>query len=192
MTLTLMILGCVNAMNSTIEINGIDFKIPPKYQGGETGLDMYKLDNTFSIRCVDDNIAQAIGLWAVEKDFSHELEIENHPVRHYCQYNQYVNGNHSHAYFASGNSVYEISWTGAEIDGEIENLIKNTPKSEINDDAFYDALDKSIDIYKELKKEKLNEDAMYNYLEAKYQSQQKQTSPEDTSFKEILLTHNFI
>ena len=127
----ILLLGCCYATDSAVEINSAEFEIPSKYQGGEfNGLE-YKLDNTFSIRCVDDNIANAIGLWASESDFSEDLNINNHPVRHFCQYNKYVEGNHSHAYFLSGESVYEIAWTGKEINTDIEKLIKNTPKSEI-------------------------------------------------------------
>lgn len=189
LTLTVMLSGFVWANSSDVEINGADFKIPSKYQGGDIKSDGYALDNTFSIRCVDNNTVRAIGLWAIEKDSSEDLNIAGHPVRHYCQYNKYVGGNHSHAYFASDSSVYEISWVGLQINGDIEKLIENTPKSKIDDDAFYGALDKSVEIYKELKKEQLNRDSEYNYLEAKYQSQSNQKQPDDTRFKEILLSY---
>ena len=189
LSIGLLIMGCAYASNSHVNINGIDFELPEKYQGGEEKNRGYELDNVFSIRCIDDNPINAIGLWAAEKDFSEDSNIAGHPVRHYCQYNQYVNGNHSHAYFASGESVYEISWTGSQIDADIEKLIKNTPKSKIDDDAFYGALDKSVHIYKELKKDQLNKDSEYNYLEAKYNSQVNQQKPDDTRLKEILLTY---
>lgn len=189
LTVGLLIMGCAYASNSHVNINGIDFELPEKYQGGEEKNRGYELDNVFSIRCIDDNPINAIGLWAAEKDFSEDSNIAGHPVRHYFQYNQYVNGNHSHAYFASGESVYEISWTGSQIDRDIEKLIKNTPKSKIDDDAFYGALDKSVDIYKEVKKDQLNKDSEYNYLEAKYNSQVNQQKPDDTRLKEILLTY---
>ena len=182
-------MGCAYASNSTVKINGIDFELPEKYQGGDVKSSGYELNNIFSIICVDDNPINAIGLWAAEKDFSEDLNIAGHPVRHYCQYNRYVNWNHSHAYFASGESVYEISWTGSQIDADIEKLIKNTPKSKIDDDAFYGALDKSVSIYKELKKDQLNKDGEYNYLEAKYSPQSSQQNPDNTRLKEILLMY---
>lgn len=188
LTLTMLFVGFSYANDYAVEINGIEFHIPSEYQGGEIKNDEYELDNIFSIRCVDDNVAQAIGLWAEEHDFEENLNVGNHPVRHYCQYNRYVNGNHSHAYFASGDSIYEISWVGSEIDSEIGNLIKNTPKSKMNDDDFYKTLDESIDIYKEQKIDKLNEEGEYNYLEAKYSSLNQQP-PDDARFKEILLTY---
>ena len=189
LTVGLLIMGCAYASNSTMKINGIDFELPEKYQGGELKNNGYQLDNTFSIRCIDDNLIKTIGLWAVEKDFSEDLNIGDHPVRHYCQYNRYVNGNHSHAYFASGESVYEISWIGHEINTDIENIIKTTPKSKIDDDTFYDGLDKSVHIYKDLKKDELNKDSEYNYLEAKYNLQSSQQNPNDNRLKEILLMH---
>ena len=120
--------------------------ITSQYHRGEFNSNENELDNTFSIRCIDDNLANAIGLWVSESEFSEDLNINNHPVRHFCQYNKYVEDNHSHAYFLSGKSVYEIAWTGKEINSDVEKLINNTPKSEIDEDAFYDALDISLDI----------------------------------------------
>lgn len=187
--ITLFFLSNAYAGSDNIKINGIDFHLPPKYQGGELYNDEYKLDNIFSIRCIDDNIITSIGLWAEEKELYEDININNHPVRHFSQYNKYVNGNHSHAYFASGNSVYEIAWTGEKINRDIENLIKNTPKSEINDDNFYNALDESYDIYKQQKIDKLNQDAQYNYLEAQYQSKLKQQEYNEEQINKILYTY---
>ena len=180
--------SCVNAQNNIIKINETEFKIPEKYLGGELTNEGYELDNNFSIRCIDDNIGNAIGLWACEKDFEQDLTIGNHPVRYYCQYNQYVHGNQSHAYFASGDSIYEITWTGEEINTDIKNLIKNTPKSNINEDEFYKTLDESIDIYENERIDSLNSDAEYNYLESKFNSQSLQDTGYDSNLNEILLT----
>ena len=188
--LTALIMGCAYAGNSTVTINDVDFNIPPKYQGGEIINGNYRLENIFSISCIDDKVPGAIGLWAVENDFSEDLNINNHPLRHYYVYNRYVDGNISHAYFASGESVYEIKWTGEKITPDIEKLIKNTPASEISDETFYNTLDKSIDIYKEQKIDKLNQDAEYNYLESKFQSQPgHQKTPDDTKLNRILLSY---
>lgn len=190
LTLAALIMGCAYASNSTVIINDVDFKIPPKYQGGEIVNGNYRLNNTFSISCIDD-VPNVIGLWATEKEFSEDLNIANHPVRHYCSYNKYVDGNLSHAYFVSGKSTYEIKWTGKEITSDIENLIKNTPKSNMSDDAFYNMLDKYIDIYKEQKIEKLNQDSEYNYLEANYNAlASHHNTPDDTRFNRILLSYH--
>ena len=176
--------------NSTIDINGVEFEIPDKYQGGELNNVKYSLNTVFSIRCIDDTLAESIGLWAQESDYSSNLTIGNHPVRYYCQYNQYVKGNQSHIYFTSGQSADEISWIGSEIDSDIENLIMNTPDSKISADDFYDALDDSIARYKQQKIDKLNRDSEYNYLEAKYLSQHPQQNTDgNTRFKEILFTY---
>lgn len=191
MTIALMLMACVHAESSTVKINGTDFEIPDKYQGGDLKANSYKLDNIFSIRCIDDDVIGAIGLWAAEKDFSEDANIACHPVRHYCQYNRYVGGNHSHAYFASGNSIYEIGWTGKEINLDIKKLIENAPKSEMDEDAFYNMLDKSADIYKEVEKDRLNSDGEYNYLEAKYSSQSNQPHTDNTRIKEILLAYYY-
>ena len=189
LTLTFLLMGFVFA-GSTITINDVDFEIPSKYKGGELKNDMYRLDNDFSIRCISDNVPKAIGLWAEEEDFSQDLTIDNHPVRHFCQYSEIHHGNLSHAYFASGEEIYEITWTGEEIDEAIENLIKNAPPSKIDEDAFYNVLDKSYDIYKTQKINQLNSDGEYNYLEAKYQSQYNPVEKQDNKkLNEILLTY---
>lgn len=188
-TLILLVMCCAYASDSTVEINRIDFEIPEKYLGGELNDNEYELEDIFSIRCIDDNIPNAIGLWAEEHDYTKDLTIDNHPVRYFYQYNEYVHDNQSHAYFVSEDSVYEITWTGNEITDDIEKLIKNTPSSNIDEDGFYNALDISYELYKADKIEKLNQDAQYNNLEAKYHSLSKDNNNDDTRFKEILITY---
>lgn len=185
----MLLISTAAAQNNVININGVDLELPNKYTGGKLVDGEYKLNNTFSIKCIDNKLEKSIGLWATEKDFEENLTIEGHPVKHYCQYNEYVGGNHSHAYFASGDSVYEISWTGKEINTDIEKLIKNTPKSNIDEDTFYTLLDKAIDTYKQEKIDKLNSDVEYNYLETKINSKNYPDASDDTRFKEILLTY---
>ena len=185
-----LVVGCVWAQDtSTIEINGITFEIPSKYQDGKLTDDRYSLENEFSIQCIDGAIPKHIGLWATEKDFVESLTIDNHPVRHYYQYNEFVHDNQSHAYFASNESIYEIKWTGTELTEEIENKIKNTPSSEITEDTFNNILNESIDIYKQEKIDKLNRDGEYNYLEAKYKQDIQNNDKYDTKLNEILLTY---
>lgn len=191
LSLTILLLSCVHANDSTIEINNVTFKLPEKYQGGEINNNKYTLDNIFTIRCLDDNIAKAIGLWASEKESQNDLNIANHPVRHFVQYNPYVNGNHSHGYFASGESIYEISWVGSEINKDVKKLIENTPKSKINKNTFYKILNDSVQTYKQERIDKLNQDAEHNSIESEYQSSNQNSHKEDTRLKEILLTHYY-
>lgn len=169
----LMFIGCVYAQdNTTVEINGVSFEIPEKYQGGHTYRNGYSADY-FHLTCIDDDIPKSIGLWAREKDYEENLTISNHPVKFYCQYNPSSKDNYSHAYFASGNSVYEIGWLGNNITSDIEKLIESTPPSKISDDDFYDLLDISYEIYKIERLQQDEFDAQYNYLEAKYMEQLK-------------------
>lgn len=189
--IAIILIGGVWAQNdSNITLNNVNFEIPSKYQGGELDNNRYELKNEFSIECVDENLEKHIGLWACEKDYEKNLTIGKHPVRYYCQYNQYIHDNQSHAYFASGDSVFEVVWTGNEITKKIEDMIRNTPPSKIDNDAFNYVLDKSIELYKKERTYKLNQDSEYNYLETKYKSSQfKDRKQEDTHFKEILLTY---
>ena len=193
MILSIFLMSCVFASGNNIEINGIDFKIPAQYQGGELYNGRYRLDNNFTISCIDSNVPKSIGLWAREQKFSEDVEIGDHPVRHFSQYNQAVKGNHSHAYFASGKSIYEISWTGKEINGDIEKLIKDTPSSEISSADFYNYLDESFEIYKYEKNKQDESDAQYNNLEAKYNSQLKESNIDqnkhENNMNKILLTY---
>lgn len=169
-----LLLNNAYAATDNVKINGTDFNLPVQYQGGELNDNEYELDNIFSIKCIDGKVVNTIGLWAVENDFSEDLNIGNHPVRHFSQYNKYVKANQSHAYFTSGNSIYEIAWPKKEITRDIQKLIINTPPSEIDAEAFYTALDESVKIYKEEKIDRLNQESEYNYLKAKYQTQIKQ------------------
>lgn len=161
-------LSCTYASDSSVEINGADFEIPEKYQGGKELSEGYRFENKFSIYCIDDDISNHAGFWGSEKDFSQDLKIGNHPVRHYCGYNQYVGGDYSHAYFASGDSVYEINWVGNNITPDIEKLIKKTPDSKISEDEFYSELDDSVGAYKDERNEQLEDIAEYNHNTAKY------------------------
>ena len=190
LSLSILLTGCVYAQNESVKINGISFEIPDRYSGGEIEDNRYILEDNFSIKCIDDNIPKSVGLWASENDYSKDLTIGNHPVRHYCEYNQYVGGNHSHAYFASNNSIYEISWIGKKMPDDIKKIIKNTPASKIGEHEFYFLLDKSVKIYKQEKIDQANRDAEYNYLEARYNSQIKQQDAhDDTQLNRILLTY---
>ncbi len=190
--LSVLLVGFAYADNDTFNINNATFKIPPKYQGGEFQHGSYRLDGNFSIRCVDDDIPKAIGLWAAEQDFQEDISITNHPVRHFYQYDRYFEGNYSHAYFASGKSVYEISWVGEKIDGNIKKLIEDTPPSNISDDDFFGLLNVSFEIYK-LEKLKQDEyDAQYNHMEAKYNEQLRQEKIDqlhDNRMKELWITY---
>lgn len=187
----LLLVGGAYAQNSkTVDINNVTFEIPSKYQGGNEISNGYRLNNIFSIRCVDKDVPKAIGLWATESDYAEDLTISDHPARYFYQYNPHVNGNHSHIYFVSGESVYEISWVGNYIPEDIKSIIENSPKSQIDADAFYSALDNSVELYKEQKINQLNRDGEYNYLEAKHDSPHYNHDwTDDTRFKEILLTY---
>lgn len=187
--INLFLISSVWAQNDKIvQINDVTFEIPSKYQG-ETINGKYSLDDIFSIRCIDGNIPKSIGLWACEMNYSKNLIISDHQIRHYCQYNSYVNDNQSHAYFASGDSIYEIIWIGNEITPDINDMIKNAPKSNINRDTFKNILDKSIETYQKERIEQLNKYGEYNYLESKYNSQISNGKQDNTQLKEILLRH---
>ena len=186
----LITLGCSYAYENSTEVNGISFELPDKYAGGENTLNGYRLENNFSIQCIDDNIASAIGLWAAKSEYSEDLTINGHPVRYFYQYNQYVHNNDSHAYFATNESIYEISWVGNNITPEIEKMISDTPKSKIDNAIFYDILDDCFKKYKEERTDKLNHDAVYNYLESKYSSANNpQKTNDNKRLNEILLTY---
>lgn len=189
----ILLISCIYAGEAIVKINDVDFEIPAQYQGGELSNGRYKLDNIFTISCIDDNVPKSIGLWAREQKFSEDVNIADHPVRHFCQYNKAVKGNHSHAYFASGKSIYEISWVGKEINRDIEKLIRDTPPSKISDADFYNILNESFETYKQEKKIQDEFDAQYNYLEAKYNSQLKESELHDkkheNNMNRLLLTY---
>ena len=81
--------GCVNAVDSsnwkTVKVNDVDFKIPPKYQGGEinTARTNYHYNdlNTFGILCVDDYLPSSYGCWYNFK--GKNLTIGSHDVAYF-------------------------------------------------------------------------------------------------------------
>lgn len=183
----LIFISCVHAQdNTTVEINGVSFEIPEKYQGGRTYKNGYSADY-FHLTCIDDDIPKSIGLWAHEKDYGENLTISNHPVKFYYQYNPHSKDNYSHVYFASGNSIYEISRLGNNITPDIEKLIRDTPPSKINENKFYSILDESINTYEIIKSQQDEWDAEYNYLEVKYHESLSK-NPDDRRTKELLIT----
>ncbi len=182
----LIFTSCVHAQdNTTVEINGVIFEIPEKYQGGHTYKNGYSADY-FHLTCIDENIAKSIGLWACEKDYEENLTISNHPVKFYYQYNPHSKDNYSHVYFASGNSIYEISWLGNNITPDIEKLIKDATPSKINEDKFYSILDDSIKTYKITKTQQDEWDAENNYFEAK-NHEPLSKNQDDRRTKELLI-----
>ena len=99
--------GCVNAVDSsnwkTVKVNDVDFKIPPKYQGGEinTARTNYHYNdlNTFGILCVDDYLPSSYGCWYNFK--GKNLTIGSHDVAYFHEYNNFAKHYVSHAYFSS-------------------------------------------------------------------------------------------
>ncbi len=82
-------MGCANAVDSsnwkTVKINDVDFKIPPKYQGGDINNDHmnyhYNDLNTFGILCIEDYIASSYGCWHNFK--GKNLTIGSHDVAYF-------------------------------------------------------------------------------------------------------------
>lgn len=140
-------ISCVYAVDSsdwnTVRVNDVDFKIPPKYDGGEMVDSYYTFKdlNTFGILCVDDYLANNYGYWYNFK--GENLTIGTHDVAYFTQYNKYVNHDVSHAYFSSGNSIYCICWNGGEMNEEIEEIIINTPDSSYDTSRFYEILNEA-------------------------------------------------
>ena len=141
--------GCVNAVDSsnwkTVKVNDVDFKIPPKYQGGEinTARTNYHYNdlNTFGILCVDDYLPSSYGCWYNFK--GKNLTIGSHDVAYFHEYNNFAKHNVSHAYFSSGDSIYCISWGSGEMTDEMEEIIINTPDSSYDTATFYGILNEN-------------------------------------------------
>ena len=138
------------------DLNDVDFKIPPKYQGGEinTARTNYHYNdlNTFGILCVDDYLPSSYGCWYNFK--GKNLTIGSHDVAYFHEYNNFAKHNVSHAYFSSGDSIYCISWGSGEMTDEMEEIIINTPDSSYDTATFYGILNEAKQDYeKEMVKE---------------------------------------
>ncbi|WP_299523592.1 hypothetical protein [uncultured Methanobrevibacter sp.] len=141
-------INCVNAVDNsdwkTVKVNNVDFKVPPKYQGGELSNsdNCYMITNifTFGIRCVDDYLDSSYG-----DDYNFKAKnstIGTHDVSYITEYVNVIKHNVSYVYFSSGDSIYCISWNG-QMNEEIEEMIINTPDSSYDADTFYGILDEA-------------------------------------------------
>lgn len=168
-TVAVLLITAVYGSDTTkININGVEFDLSEKYQNGETLNNSYRVEDEFSITDISDNVENQYGFWKSDSDNSSKLTVDGRAVEFTKEL--YKGEYSSHVFFTSGDKIFMIYFKGSEITPEIEKLITNTPKSDINSDTFYNILDDALTVYKKEKVEKLNYDAIFNENEARLKS----------------------
>ena len=130
----------------TVSISGNDFKIPPKYSNGELSDYKYQIDNwnNFAILCVDTFLESNYG-YVASLGNGEKMTINGHPAIYFCSYNSYEKTDLSRVYFASGNSIYCISYQGSNLTSDIREIVSTSNPSSISGDEFYSRLDKAVE-----------------------------------------------
>lgn len=173
-----MSLGSVSAIDSSnwneVTINGIDFKIPPKYNGGELIGDegnytTYMLETVFnfSISALNNEI-DLVEVYGYESTID-ELKnlslkhIGGHDVVILHSYRSVCEHDVIYLFYGIGDEIYAISYNGTKITPEIKEIIKNTPKSNMTKNELYKKLDDAQASYVE---KQIEYEEAYNYQEA--------------------------
>lgn len=152
-----------------INISGVNFKIPPKYANGNLVGNTYMLETVFdfSIASLNDNssLKEIYGYESTIEELN-DLKLKEvgghdtvilHSYRSVCEHNV------SYVFFAVGKNIFAISFNGDKITPEIEEIIKNTPKSKISKEILYKKLDKAQEDYVQ---EQMDYDEAYEYSES--------------------------
>ncbi|MCQ2964511.1 MAG: hypothetical protein MJ203_02980 [archaeon] len=152
-----------------INISGVNFKIPPKYADGKLVGNTYMLETVFdfSIASLNDNssLKEIYGYESTIEELN-DLKLKEvgghdtvilHSYRSVCEHNV------SYVFFAVGKNIFAISFNGDKITPEIEEIIKNTPKSKISKEILYKKLDKAQEDYVQ---EQMDYDEAYEYSES--------------------------
>lgn len=173
-----MSLNPVSAIDSSnwkeVTINGIDFKIPPKYNGGEligedNNYTTYMLETVFnfSISALNNQI-DLVEVYGYESTID-ELKnlslkrIGGHDVVILHSYRSICEHDVIYLFYGIGDEIYAISYNGTKITPEIKEIIKNTPKSKMTKNELYKKLDDAQASYVE---KQIEYEEAYYYQEA--------------------------
>ncbi len=172
-TLSLCQAYAIDSSNWTSEkVGDIDFKIPPEYGNSTLMSDGYLTRENifdFAIRDIDtfsflkssygddatsqntyDIVNETVGGHTASVIYQ-EINVEDH------------NYNTIYVYFETDNHIYCVSFNDTEISPEIEEMISQTPNSEMDQDKFYGKLDKATENYLKQEQE-LYDDLIYDEL----------------------------
>lgn len=165
--IALLAIGATSAEKSDVDtsdwfnitINGIDFQIPPEYEGGRNGSDFYLKDNVFTFGLVtledDKSLRNNYGyestldeLYDVE-----EMEIDGHHAVAYYSHRSICDHDVTYLYFESNKTFYALSYDGNDVNDTVKKIVSYTPKSEFSKEKFNDKLNQMQDDYIEEQRE---------------------------------------
>lgn len=164
----------------TVSISGNDFKIPPEYDNGELSDYKYQINNwnTFAILCVDTFLESNYG-YVASLSQGEKMTINGHPAIYFCSYNSYEKTDLSRIYFASGNSIYCISYQGSNLTSDIKEIVSSSNPSSISDSEFYSTLDDA------LKEHEIKENMDQNTYYPTYSYDRSSSYSDDSAIKDF-------
>lgn len=171
----------VNSSNWTnITIDGVNFKLPPEYEGGsfmgEENHTGYMLDTVFDFSLMSlrkkSTLREIYGYESTidELNSFNETKIGKHVVVLLHSYRYICNHNVTYVFFVVNKTIFGLSFNGDKITDNIQEMIKNTPKSNLSKKKFYERLDEAQETYLEKEEEY---DEYYEYTESQRSSKLK-------------------
>ena len=152
-------LGSLNALDSynwdSLQIEGQEFKIPPRYDGGEIKDNVYKNDHNYFRLSKDKGdlgaygsditVSSIYGAYYVNIAGHDAVVIRDDVGRHFSN----KGSNRTVIHFTSGRNYFRVAYLGNAVTPEIRELIASTPSSSIPFNEFKrklnDAQDKEVD-----------------------------------------------
>lgn len=176
--ISLSLVSGENTNNLTKPVSGIDFQIPPQYDGGILKNNSYIYINPYNFRILSldnyNNLRFNFGSDMLEGSVitTQETTIGNHPAYVIYSYIDIANSNLTSIYLSIEDTIFVISYKGDSITPEIENMIENTPPSTITSEQLYSKLSEALSDYR----------TSLNQEEIEYQQQEYEQSNRGSDF----------
>lgn len=177
LTFSLNMVSASNETNSSnwkvINIDGVDFKLPPEYEGGhfsgETNHTTYMLETVFdfSINSMYNKarLEDEYGYASTDEDLTSfdKKTVGKHIVILLHSYNSICEHNVTYAFFVVNKTIFSISYNGINLTNNLKKMISSTPKSELSKKKFFKRLDEAQKDYLEDQREY---EEYYEYTES--------------------------
>lgn len=167
-----MIPSAIAADNSnwtTKNVGGIDFKIPPEFDGGELKESSYSLTNVFEFGLLtledDKNLRRNYGYESTNEEVYDvkEMNINGHNAVAYFSNRSIVEHPVTYIFFETNGTVYALSYNGDDVNKTIKEIVSSSPKSKWSENEFNEKLNQAQQDYIEEQEEFERE---YQYEEA--------------------------
>jgi len=180
----------VNAIDSSdwesVNVTNVTFKIPPGMEGGRLIETSYSKGNVFhfGIRSLenDRDLANSFGDESTSDDLidAKEETLSNHYLVVLTTYVNVCKSNVTYVYLPINETIFVISFNGTEITPEIEEIINNTPESEMSKKEFYSKLEQS---QKDYINARIDEESYTSYMRGYRQGESDEKSSSNVRYR---------